>query len=192
MRADYGVSYIELGLALTAFNVVTALGQTRRATWSTGSVPRVLLICGLLLGALAFALAGLVDSFWFFVAMFAPRRPRQHGLSPGRLRHALPPRSRRSGSAAPFRSIPSRDAGLDRGAGQPPADAKPMGLARRLHRRGAAWLVVAIRSDSSSSEPEQRVAVKPKSDESGPGRLAPAGSARRSCSTCSCSHCSRW
>ncbi len=71
VRADYGVSYIELGLALTVFNIVTALGQTPAGYLVDRFGPRVLLISGLLLGALAFALAGLINSFWFFVAMFA-------------------------------------------------------------------------------------------------------------------------
>ena len=50
VRSEYGVSYTEIGLALTAFNGVTA---------------------ALLIGAGAFVIAGLVDSFWVMVAMFA-------------------------------------------------------------------------------------------------------------------------
>ena len=57
----------------------------------------LMLIAGLLLGAGAFAVAGLVNSFWVFVAMFARARPRQHRLSPGRLRAAV--RARRAGAA---------------------------------------------------------------------------------------------
>ena len=37
VRADYGVSYTDLALALTAFNVVSAALQTPAAFWSTGS-----------------------------------------------------------------------------------------------------------------------------------------------------------
>jgi FSR family fosmidomycin resistance protein-like MFS transporter len=71
VRADYGVSYTELGLALVAFNVVSALLQTPAGFLVDRLGARTLLIGGLALGALAFAIAGLVDSFWVLVAMFA-------------------------------------------------------------------------------------------------------------------------
>jgi MFS family permease len=70
IRADYGVSYTELGLALVAFNVVTAVGQTPAGVLVDRFGARTLLIGGLLLGSLAFALAGLIHSFWLMVAMF--------------------------------------------------------------------------------------------------------------------------
>src|SRR6185437_1992800 len=70
VRADYGVSYTELGLALTAFNVVSAALQTPAGFLVDRLGPRIPLICGLLIGAGAFAVAGLVDSFWVLVAMF--------------------------------------------------------------------------------------------------------------------------
>jgi MFS family permease len=71
IRADYGVSYTQLGLALVAFNVVTAVGQTPAGVLVDRFGARTLLIGGLLLGAFAFALAGLIHSFWLMVAMFA-------------------------------------------------------------------------------------------------------------------------
>jgi MFS family permease len=71
IRADYGVSYTQLGLALVAFNVVTAVGQTPAGILVDRFGARTLLIGGLLLGALAFALAGLIHSFWLMVALFA-------------------------------------------------------------------------------------------------------------------------
>jgi MFS family permease len=71
IRADYGVSYTELGLALVAFNVVTAVGQTPAGILVDRLGARTLLIGGLLLSALAFALAGLIHSFWLMVSMFA-------------------------------------------------------------------------------------------------------------------------
>jgi MFS family permease len=70
VRADYGVSYTELGLALAAFNVVSAALQTPAGFLVDWLGARILLITGLLLGAIAFAVAGLVDSFWMLVAMF--------------------------------------------------------------------------------------------------------------------------
>src|SRR5712692_6543856 len=59
VRAEYGVSYIDLGLALAAFNLVSAGLQTS-AGFLTDRI-----------GASAVLLAGLVPSFWFLVAMFA-------------------------------------------------------------------------------------------------------------------------
>lgn len=71
VRADYGVSYTELGLAITAFNVVSATAQTPAGFLADRLGARRLLIGGLLVGSCAVALAGLVDSFWFLVGMFA-------------------------------------------------------------------------------------------------------------------------
>lgn len=70
IRADYGVSYTELGLALTAFGAVSALLQTPMGFFIDRNDPRLILIGGLLLGAAAIAVAALVDSYWVFVAMF--------------------------------------------------------------------------------------------------------------------------
>jgi FSR family fosmidomycin resistance protein-like MFS transporter len=70
VRADYDVSYTKLGLALAAFNGVSAVLQTPAGFLVDRFGARPLLIAGLLLGALAFAVAGLVDSFWVLVAMF--------------------------------------------------------------------------------------------------------------------------
>jgi MFS transporter, FSR family, fosmidomycin resistance protein len=71
IRADYGVSYTELGLALTAFNVVSAVLQTPVGFFVDRTGARINLIGGLLLGSAAVAVAGLVDSFLVFVAMYA-------------------------------------------------------------------------------------------------------------------------
>src|SRR5262247_4380652 len=71
VREDYGVTYTELGLALTAFNVVSTVLQTPTGFLVDRVSARMVIICGLLLGAGAFAIAGLVNSFWVFVAMFA-------------------------------------------------------------------------------------------------------------------------
>src|SRR5215831_13023024 len=71
IRADYGVSYTELGLALTAFGAVSAVLQTPVGFFIDRTDARMTLIGGLLLGAGAITVAALVDSFWVFVAMFA-------------------------------------------------------------------------------------------------------------------------
>ena len=71
IRADFGVSYTELGLALTAFNVVSAALQTPVGFFVDRTGARINLIGGLLLGSAAVAIAGAVDSFWVFIAMYA-------------------------------------------------------------------------------------------------------------------------
>ena len=71
IRADFGVTYTQLGLALTAFNVVSAVLQTPVGFLVDRIGARVNLIGGLLLGAAAVAAAGLIDSFWVFIAMYA-------------------------------------------------------------------------------------------------------------------------
>ena len=71
IRADFGVSYTELGLALTAFNVVSAVLQTPVGFLVDRIGARITLIGGLVLGSAAVAVAGLAGSFPVFVAMFA-------------------------------------------------------------------------------------------------------------------------
>jgi len=71
VRADYGVSYTDLALALTAFNVVSAVLQTPAGFLVDRIGARPVLIAGVALGAAAFAVAGLVNSFFVFIAMYA-------------------------------------------------------------------------------------------------------------------------
>jgi MFS transporter, FSR family, fosmidomycin resistance protein len=71
VRAEYGVTYTELGAALAAFNIVSAGLQTSAGFLTDRIGAPTVLVGGLLLGAGAFALAGLIPSFWFLVAMFA-------------------------------------------------------------------------------------------------------------------------
>ncbi len=71
VRTEYGVSYTEIGLALAAFNIVSAALQTPAGFLVDWLGARVLLIAALLIGAGAFVIAGLVNSFWVMVAMFA-------------------------------------------------------------------------------------------------------------------------
>src|SRR6202158_6224103 len=71
VRAEYGVSYVEIGVALAAFNIVSTVLQTPVGFLVDWLGARVLLIAGLIIGAGAFVIAGLVDSFWVLVAMFA-------------------------------------------------------------------------------------------------------------------------
>jgi MFS transporter, FSR family, fosmidomycin resistance protein len=71
IQADYGLSYTELALALTVFNVVSAALQTPAGFLVDRIGARIVLIAGLALGTAAFAVAGLVNSYAVFVAMFA-------------------------------------------------------------------------------------------------------------------------
>jgi len=71
VRAEYGVSYTELGLAITVFNAVSAVFQTPAGILADRVGAYTVLIAGLALEAVAFALVGLVNSYWFLVAMFA-------------------------------------------------------------------------------------------------------------------------
>src|SRR5712692_5051346 len=71
IRADFGVTYTELSLALTTFNVVSAVSQTPVGFFIDRTGARINLIDGLLLGSAAIAIAGAVESFWVFIAMFA-------------------------------------------------------------------------------------------------------------------------
>ncbi len=70
IRADYDVSYTELAFALTVFNLVSTVLQTPTGFFVDRTDARLNLVAGLVLGAGAVAIAGLVDSFWVFIAMF--------------------------------------------------------------------------------------------------------------------------
>jgi MFS family permease len=71
VRADYGVSYTEIGFAFAAFNIVSAALQTPAGFLVDWLGARILLIGGLVIGASAFTVVGLTHSFWLMVAMFA-------------------------------------------------------------------------------------------------------------------------
>jgi FSR family fosmidomycin resistance protein-like MFS transporter len=70
VRAEYNVSYTEIGLAFAAFNIVTGALQTPAGFLVDWLGARIILIIGLIIGAAAFIVVGLVDSFWVMVAMF--------------------------------------------------------------------------------------------------------------------------
>jgi len=71
VRDFYGVSYTEIGLALTAFNITTALCQTPAGFLVDRVGARSVLVSGLVVGAACLAVVGLVPSFWLLVGMFA-------------------------------------------------------------------------------------------------------------------------
>ncbi len=70
VKAEYGVSFTELGFALTAFNITSALFQTPAGFLVDRVGARVVLVGGMVIGAAAIAVAGVVPSFWVLVAMF--------------------------------------------------------------------------------------------------------------------------
>src|SRR5260221_6153516 len=63
IRADFGVTYTELSLALIAFNVVSAVSQTPVGFFVDRTGPRINLIGGLLFGSAAIAIPGAAGSF---------------------------------------------------------------------------------------------------------------------------------
>ena len=71
VRADFGVTYTELGVAIALFNILTGFLQTPAGFLVDRLSARAVLIGGLLLGAASVAGAALVSSFYLFAAMFA-------------------------------------------------------------------------------------------------------------------------
>jgi MFS transporter, FSR family, fosmidomycin resistance protein len=71
IRNDYGVSFTELSLALTAFNTVSAVLQTPAGFLVDRIDARLTLIAGLLIQAFACVIIASIDSYWVLIAMFA-------------------------------------------------------------------------------------------------------------------------
>src|SRR5579884_4093855 len=71
VRADYGVSYTEIGLAFAIFNTVSAVLQAPAGFLVDRLGARLPLISALVLGASAFLVVGLTSSYWLLIAMFA-------------------------------------------------------------------------------------------------------------------------
>jgi MFS family permease len=70
VRADYAVSYTEIGLALTVFNAVSAVAQMPAGFLIDRINARFALIAGLLFGAAGYAIAASVNSYWVLIAAF--------------------------------------------------------------------------------------------------------------------------
>ena len=71
VREAFGVSYVEIGFALTAFNAASALLQTPAGFLVDRVGPRAMLTGGLILGGLAVAAAALLPGYWLFVIAYA-------------------------------------------------------------------------------------------------------------------------
>lgn len=69
LRDGMGISFLELGFALTLFNIVSALTQAPMGFLVDRVGPRRALVAGLLLGGAAFTLAGMGGTYaWLLVA----------------------------------------------------------------------------------------------------------------------------
>ena len=71
VREAFGVSYIEIGVALTAYNVISAALQTPAGFLVDRIGPRAMLTGGLLLGATALVVAAVLPHYWIFVVAYA-------------------------------------------------------------------------------------------------------------------------
>lgn len=71
IRADYGVGYAELGMAISAFNIVSALLQTPAGFLVDRIGAPYVLVAGLIVGAGGVTLAASVPTYWALVAGFA-------------------------------------------------------------------------------------------------------------------------
>jgi len=63
LKQRFGVDYVELGLAVTVYNVVTALVQTPMGVAVDRFGPRRVLVAGLLLGGLSYVGVGIAPSY---------------------------------------------------------------------------------------------------------------------------------
>jgi MFS transporter, FSR family, fosmidomycin resistance protein len=70
LREGMGISFLELGFALTLFNIVSAFTQAPMGFVVDRVGPRRALVAGLMLGGFAFAMAGIGGSYaWLLAAM---------------------------------------------------------------------------------------------------------------------------
>ena len=70
VREAFGVSYTQLALALTAFNVASAALQTPAGFLVDRIGPRLMLTAGLVVGGIAITAAALLPGYWFFVIAY--------------------------------------------------------------------------------------------------------------------------
>ena len=70
VRAEFNVSYTELGFVIAAFNIISALLQTPAGFLVDRTSARAVLVGGLLIGSVALAASALVSSFLAFGVMY--------------------------------------------------------------------------------------------------------------------------
>ena len=71
VREAFGVSYTQVALAITVFNIASALLQTPAGFLVDRIGPRLMLTAGLILGGAAITAAALLPGYWFFVIAYA-------------------------------------------------------------------------------------------------------------------------
>jgi MFS family permease len=71
VKDHFGVGYTEIALALTAYNVMSALLQTPAGFMVDRIGARVMLTGGLILSGLAICVAALLPGYWFFLIGYA-------------------------------------------------------------------------------------------------------------------------
>jgi MFS family permease len=71
VKGSFGVGYTEIALAITAFNVMSALLQTPAGFLVDRIGPRIMLTGGLLLATTATAMVALLPGYWTFIAAYA-------------------------------------------------------------------------------------------------------------------------
>ena len=173
IREFYGVSYTELGFALTAFNVTTALCQTPAGFLVDRVGPRLVLIAGLVLGAACLVVVGARSVVLADGRDVRPARHRERRLSPGRLCDPLAARlapARRPGIFAPHLCGLSRHGGC---AGLHVAAATRVRLAGRVSRRLGAWTSRGV-VDAAAAGGAVRAATKACKEGRGAGGQRPA------------------
>jgi len=69
LQRDFGVSYVELGLAMTAYNLIGGVIQAPVGFLVDRFGARMLLLFGFGLNAVAIGLIGVVDSYWMLLAL---------------------------------------------------------------------------------------------------------------------------
>ena len=188
VRADYGVSYTEIGVALAAFNIVSAALQAPAGFLVDRIGARILLIVGAAVRRLRLSGRRPRDSYWMLVAMFAIAgignavyHPADYAL----LSHHVP--AERIGPAFSFHTF----AGMAGSAVAPPTLLMMQSL---WGWRGAfigasvlGFAVAAVLIAVRDSRADRRAAPRAKSE----ATATPAGGCccrRRSCSI-SCSLC---
>jgi MFS transporter, FSR family, fosmidomycin resistance protein len=70
VKEAFGVSYTQIALAITAFNIGSALLQTPAGFLVDRVGPRVMLTAGLIVGSGAIAAAALLPGYWFFILAY--------------------------------------------------------------------------------------------------------------------------
>jgi MFS transporter, FSR family, fosmidomycin resistance protein len=71
VKQAFGVEYTEIALAITAFNIASALLQTPAGFLVDRIGPRLMLIAGLTVGAAAIVAAALLPGYWLFIIAYA-------------------------------------------------------------------------------------------------------------------------